>query len=1079
MYGVPPLPDHKFPYNGIDIAGSLTVRQATPAEISAYNGNSYSAPTIPFYSYSAGKVKKTVDGAEEWAVDDNATSGIFAVSDDQTKVAYVCVTYTYEWYSEDDYYIWDHYYLRVRDATTGGLLGDTYLSSAKGFNFPPKVLGQYEKGILVSSNTNGLTMFDYSGTEIWNNPSGWRGYGNISKDGFMYFSKTDEFSDCCSTNFRYYLGQVNLHNGAQNLIYLGAGGGDNEDDAPTGGMSSPTLLDDQKVLVMYYEERNGSYDYRYKVFEGPPTAYAKKEPYFTFGQFYKPDATVQNGELTYSFKLTSDTILRESTGFSFRMADNRNFYRVEHTSNQTSLVAYVDGNRSVIDSVDFQLAAGVFNNVKIKFSDTHLKVYVNGSLIIDVFDSTLSASGMYGPYSTKPDIELKNVTVLPYPPAAFLNNVFVVGNPIRYDTNYTDPESDPLRLDSAKWTFFNLQPYMYLNQGDGFSDASPYNSYNNQVVAAPNASINKVGYFKIDYQVADDPSPVPYTYADGTYSSYSKYSDPYTQYAKVVRAPVAKFTSYVNADNTFGYTDEAYDPDRCYSNLSCQSGYEGSHGIFDHRWKYTSPDGTTNYGFPSRPGQSGTYMISEAVMQEDGVWSDWYDRSLNATIPVANNPPSATLTFPSGSQTSPSYVNSLTPAIKWNQADPDPDTTFAAYEVIVKDANGNVVIDSGIQAQGTASAIAQWTLDQPLVMGEKYEIQVRVNDGLLWSAWSNAGWLITNRPPNASMTYPNGTSAAPTIVSTLRPTFVWNQTDPDSGTTLSYFQLQVWDETNAALLLDSGQRWQGSTAASGSWTADADLPVRQKLRVRVRVYDGFAWSDWSSDAWLLMNRTPLADFDWSPKPVWEGDSLRLANVSSDPDGDPLAYVWKVTGPNGAVASYSTKDVTLSSPVIAGTYTVTLTVSDGIASASVTRAIPAQPLTIAAEVTYTPQWLTYHEQHGHRTTSDPKDFYSGEIFVVRAVSSPTAVTDVSAWIDTTAADGSLLACSTLLTLSGTPYHFAGELYADAFSSLTAGLPPGPLPIHFRIRYANGVVKVQDVPVNILGPVLRTVGVHRVQ
>jgi hypothetical protein len=364
-------------------------------------------------------------------------------------------------------------------------------------------------------------------------------------------------------------------------------------------------------------------------------------------------------------------------------------------------------------------------------------------------------------------------------------------------------------------------------------------------------------------------------------------------------------------------------------------------------------------------------------------------------------------------------------------------------------------------------------------MGQKYQVQVRVNDGMAWSAWSNVGWLITNRPPYASMTYPNGMYEAPTIAGTLRPTFVWSQGDPDPGTTLSYFQLQVWDEANSALLLDSGQRWQGSTAGSGSWTADADLPVRQKLRVRVRVHDGFTWSDWSPDAWLLLNRTPLADFDWSPKPVWEGDTLRLTNASNDPDGDALAYAWQVTGPNGAVTSYSTKDVTLPSPAAAGTYTVSLTVSDGLAAAFVSKSILTQPLTIAAEVTYTPQWLAYHEQHGHRTTTDPKDFYSGEIFVVRVVSSPTAVAEVSAWIDTTAADGSPLSCSTILTLSGNPHHFAGELYDDAFSSLSAGLPVGPLPIHFRIRYANGVVKVQDVPVNILGPVLQTISVHRVK
>jgi hypothetical protein len=958
-----------------------------------------------------------------------------------------------------------------------------------------KVVGSYNNLIFISSGK----AYDFNGNLVWtsNMPQCFAlnaGYPSaryvISKDGMMYCGRM--VSDY-SGNHSVYLDEIDLSNGQLvaetfvNSFYYNPSSNDYYGDLSF--IHHVNLVEDGGIVigtVTDYMSRNSSggsdypvADLREAYIKGSTRAAAKREPYFTFGQFNNGSNVNQNGEYAYSFKFISSTKPNETAGFSFRMADNLNFYRVEHDSNTTSLVAYVNGSRSVIQSKSFPIAAGIFYNAKIKLSANHIKVYVNGSLVIDVLDSTLTAAGMYGPYTTKANTELKNITVLDYPPTAYLNNVIVVGNPIQYNTSYTDPENDPVRAGSVKWTFTNQQPYMYLDAGDGFSDVSPTNSYNNQVVTTPNAAINKVGYFKIDYQAADDPSPPPYTYADGTFSSYSKYSDPYTQYAKVVRVPIAKFTPYVNPDNSFGYTDQSYDPDRCYNAGSCQAGYGTSHGIFDRRWKYTAPDGTTSYGFPARPSQSGTYVISEAVMQEDGVWSDWYDQTINAAVPVPNQPPVATLTFPNGTQASPSYVSSLTPTITWNQTDPDPVTTFAAFQVAVRDPLGNLVIDSAVQPQASAATTAQWTISAPLTAGQTYQVQVRVFDGIAWSAWSNIGWFVTNRPPSAVMTYPSGTPGSPTIVASLRPTFTWSQSDPDPGTMFTYFELQVWDENNAKMLLTSGQHWQGTTAAAGSWTADIDLPARQKLRVRVRVFDGSVWSAWSSDTWFLINRPPLADFDWQPKPVWEGDNLRFTNRSQDPDGDPLWSTWQIRLPDGSLVSYATQDATALPPALPGTYDVTLTVTDGFAAASVTKSIVVAPLTIDAEVTYTPEWLAYHERHGHQTVSDPKDFYSGEIFVVRAVSSPVPVVTVQAWIDTLGKDGSVLQANTELSPAGIPYHYAGELFNQSFQSLTSGLPEGMQTIHFRIRYANGVDKTQDIPVNIIGPVLETVGVHRRQ
>jgi hypothetical protein len=414
----------------------------------------------------------------------------------------------------------------------------------------------------------------------------------------------------------------------------------------------------------------------------------------------------------------------------------------------------------------------------------------------------------------------------------------------------------------------------------------------------------------------------------------------------------------------------------------------------------------------------------------------------------------------------------------WNQTDPDPGTTFAAFHVIVRDEWGNAVMDSGIQPQGTTAANAQWTLSSALAVGQKYQVQVRVSDGNVWSLWSNIGWLMTNRPPSAEMTDPSGTQTSPTLIGTLRPRFQWRQTDADPGTTFTAFQLKIADESGT-ILLDTGELSQNSSAELAEWTSASDLPPRKKLQVQVRVYDGFAWSGWSASVWFLIDRSPIANFDWLPKPVWEGDAVRLTNLSIDPDNDSLTSTWTIATPNGSTFIYNTTDVASMPAYAPGTYAVTLTVSDGLLTHSAVKSIVVSPLSITADVTYTPEWLEFHRLKGHRTDTSPKQFYSGEIFVVNAISSSAPVAQVKAWIDTTGMDGQPLRCEVILGVAGLPNVFSGELYDERMMSATEGLPEGAQSIHFEIKYANGVVKRRDVPVEIIGSALQSVGVHRIR
>ncbi|MFD0695837.1 PKD domain-containing protein [Paenibacillus sp. GCM10027628] len=465
-------------------------------------------------------------------------------------------------------------------------------------------------------------------------------------------------------------------------------------------------------------------------------------------------------------------------------------------------------------------------------------------------------------------------------------------------------------------------------------------------------------------------------------------------------------------------------------------------------------------------------------VKDETTWSAWSNEGFLGS----RRPPAVQLTFPTGTYDNPTPVTDLRPTIRWNQKDED--TGMISYQQIrVWAEDGTTVVasaDISVPYANRSKLTDSWTMNVDAPRGSKLKVQLRVmNQNSVWSDWSNIGWMTTNSPPTATMLDPSGTQSSPTIYNTTKPTFKWKQTDPDLNTVFSYFQIQVTNEDNTVMVLDSSAVAQNTGDETGSWNVTSDLPAGQKLRVRVRVYDGYVWSDFSAQTWLYINRAPVADFDWSPKPVWEGDLVQLNNASYDLDGDPLTYEWKIQEPDGIIYKFTSRNIThqFHQP---GNYRVTLMVSDGYLASTLTKFITAVPLTIQSEVNYTDDWLKLHEKSGHQTVLTPKDFYSGEIFVVSSRSSPAPVLEVTSWIDTIGLDGRTLYVSQILPASsGDATLFQGELFDPKFQSYTEGLPQGLQQIHFKIRYRNGVVKTEDIPVQIIGNVNKSVGVHRVQ
>jgi hypothetical protein len=819
---------------------------------------------------------------------------------------------------------------------------------------------------------------------------------------------------------------------------------------------------------------------------GTPTTSPEVYSGFKLGQFVSP-SSYENVDIT--FQLTLDEIGFDAgklAGMSFRMTDPRNRYALETDGSTLFISRYVNGNRVVLNQLGWFFPRGIDHMIRIRTVGGIISVFVNGAPALNAADG-MYTSGKLGPFTNRGHVSFGTITVKEVKDT----NVWVSGYAIlgedtgkavvRYsDVAFADPENDP-RAGTFRWTFSHT-PKFLNNQG---VETTPTN-----LIDGP-LEFTKVGEYDLKLSAYDDPHP-DYLHPSNVFGSYRKESNTYTQKLIVHRRPLAIYDIVQNEDGTISWVNDwSYDPDRfapfnasnpqhgTASNEETGINYAENRGVLDREYWYIDPDGNVTYAQLSRPQKLGKYTVAMRVRDEYGAWSEPAIQTIvSGTIAPPNHPPTASMRLPSGTQGSPTIVRTTTPYIEWNQNDADPGTLFSEFHLQVMNEGGNIVLDTGALAQGpTAATIQGWTMSTNLPANQKLQTRVRVNDGMDWSDWSAATWLMVNRLPIAEMIHPDGTQTVPTITSELRPTFTWRQTDADPGTIFTHFQLQITNEANNLMLHDSGEHWQ-HTSSNGSYTVPTDLPTRQKLRVRVRVLDGFEWSNYSDQTWITINRPPAADFDWLPKPVWEGDTAAFTNLSSDLDGDVLTAAWSITKPDGSSVSFNSWDMPYKLD-LPGHYTVTLTVSDGLAASTVTKIVTASELRLRSEVHHTPKWLQYHQEKGHRTTTPPKDFYSGEILVVQASVSPAPIDRVTARIDTTGEDGQPIAAEVILTQAEAGSLYEAELFDEVWMEAGRGLPEGGQFILFRVKYRNGVMKEERVPIHILGNVFRTVGVHRLQ
>lgn len=798
--------------------------------------------------------------------------------------------------------------------------------------------------------------------------------------------------------------------------------------------------------------------------------------YFSFGQLINPGMQkAADGSINWTMRINNLKYDQVPAGMSFRIQDHKNMYRVEVMKNRLRLVKIVNGQRTVLAESVRNLASGTWMKYSVKMSGNEIKIYENSTPLFNVYDNAYS-TGTYGPYSVHETTEFKDMGALIASP--YLMNktegIALVDSPVEYATTFTDPENDPRHDNGTQWKYAHVDTTIFLDIGDGKSGLS---SRHGQTATTPMLNFDKVGVYKIQYRAPDDPHP-NHRLANGAqaFKNYSKYSNWYTQQLIVHRAPKSIFTLSIAPNKTVAWTDYSYDPDRCYSKGNCQTPYADSNGIYAKKFYYITPSGNTVVSKLVRPTEVGVYNVYMAVQDEYGAWSDWYEQTITVTvIPPPNVPPTVTLTFPTGTQANPTPV-SLQPTIRWNQADANPGTIFTAFTLRIKDEAGFCVECLNHQVMETTATSWAWTMDNRLLIGQKYSAQVQVSDGEAWSGWSNIGWMTTNRPPAAYMSYPYGTQATPTIANTLRPTLTWSQTDPDPGTIFTHFQIQITNEANTVMVLDSGKVVQNTANTSGSWTVTRDLPAGQKLKVRVMVWDQYgAASNWSPQAWLYINRPPSGNLTYS-NPIYEHDTPEFTIISSDPDGDALSITVESSFNGGAFSSIQhwayvpsgQKRAFIYGPIPEGDYTFRLTLDDGRGGTyQQTYSFVVLPLDIIGWVGHTAEWESYRQTWNAKYPQqqrEAREFWAGEAFELAARVTDTGVSTTKPdYVDATLLETG----EAVLLAGGNGVRFTGQLLnTDHVRMLQNG---EDYTFRFKVRWSNGLEQTADISIRILGSV----------
>ncbi|WP_146022680.1 Athe_2463 domain-containing protein [Paenibacillus castaneae] len=472
----------------------------------------------------------------------------------------------------------------------------------------------------------------------------------------------------------------------------------------------------------------------------------------------------------------------------------------------------------------------------------------------------------------------------------------------------------------------------------------------------------------------------------------------------------------------------------------------------------------------------GRIVKVQGQVSSTGVWSNLS----NIRYFVLDLPPNTFLLSyngPNGDH--PIYTNSNRPQLRVFTVDPENHPITAIDYEVFRASNGVKVVDTE-----SAMAATSYT-PAPLAEGLHYW-KARAFDSYIWGPYSSNGFFFVDTVKPADVN--EKLEIDPNAVTVRFNAF--SDTEPSSGHAARTFYMQKVNAngsvTNIDLNGDGIPEYSIPLALNARSYKVSGLIAGQEYRVTVIDHDIAGNEGYYAYIHFVTNQPPVADFNWLPKPAFEGDTVTFQSAASDPDGDTLSLMYELTSPSGTRKSY---EYTLNGPVYpaagpavrmaeTGTWSMRLTVSDGIAPpVTITKPISVQPLYVKGYVKHTELWNEHRINYNLKKTGNmdsPRGysvFWAGERFVLEA---DTTVTGTAVKADRV--EVSMGTYTVLLDAVNTAQtSWMGELWDAAFDQL----PKGKLLFTFTAYYNNGTVKAADVEVTIDGQTLNIVGVHRVQ
>ncbi|MCM3136646.1 hypothetical protein M3629_28270, partial [Paenibacillus polysaccharolyticus] len=107
---------------------------------------------------------------------------------------------------------------------------------------------------------------------------------------------------------------------------------------------------------------------------------------------------------------------------------------------------------------------------------------------------------------------------------------------------------------------------------------------------------------------------------------------------------------------------------------------------------------------------------------QGGLLGDGTTTSKGVPVPVLwNAAPEVTMTFPSGTNETPSLSRVTKPTLGWTQTDVI-QTVFSHAQIQVLDEKGTVLLDSGEIEQNTTLSSGSWTTSEALPVNQKVQV---------------------------------------------------------------------------------------------------------------------------------------------------------------------------------------------------------------------------------------------------------------------------------------------------------------------------------------------------------------------